>query len=309
MNKVKFSVFADLHHYPAVFCTDAEKRLENIISRAVNGGAEFIISLGDFNHSVTTFPDICESAAASPLPIYHVMGNHDTDGAALADVLKAYNMPTEYYWLDLNGFRFIMLDTNYYRHSSGCTHYQYRNYFDFPLTRETIPGEELDFLENAIASAPGQCILCSHASLERHHNGGGGLTNQSAVREIISRANANERKVIMSLNGHHHRDFLRIMDNVAFFDVNSASFDWLSKPQEHFPDELRKAYEMVDHQAIFSEPLSALVTVSEDGTIEIEGSRSGFLHGVTREMSPNPPCDGAGRPCTAEILSAKFKLL
>ena len=309
MSEVKFSVFADIHHYPGVFCTDACKRLQTIIDRAVAEKVDFIVSLGDFNHSAPHFTDIFATADASPIPIYHVMGNHDTDGASLEDVLKYYNMPAEYYYLDLNGFRFIMLDTNYYRHSNGCTHYQFRNYFDFPQTRETMPDEELEFLEKTIASSPYLCILCSHASLERHHHGGGGLTNQPEVREIIRRANEKERKVIMSLNGHHHRDNLRIVDNVAYFDVNSASFDWLSKPQELFPEELRNAYEMVDHQAIFSDALSAIVTVNDNGTIKIDGCKSDFLHGVTREMSPNPPCDGAGRPYTAEILSANFKLL
>ena len=309
MSEVKFSVFADIHHYPGVFCTDACRRLKNIIDRAAAEKVDFIISLGDFNHSAPQFTDIFEVAATSHMPIYHVMGNHDTDGASLEDVLKYYNMPAEYYYLDLKGFRFIMLDTDYYRHRNGCTHYQFRNYFDFPQTRETMPDEELEFLESAIATSPYPGILCSHASLERHRFGGGGLTNQAEVREIIRRANEKERKVLMSLNGHHHRDNLRIVDNVAYFDVNSASFDWLSKPQELFPEELRSAYEMIDHQAIFSDALSAIVTVNDDGTIKIDGCKSDFLHGVTREMSPNPPCDGAGRPCTAEILSANFKLL
>ncbi|MBR2345151.1 MAG: metallophosphoesterase [Lentisphaeria bacterium] len=309
MNQVKFSVFADIHHYPGVFCTDARKRLADIFKRAELNKVDFILSLGDFNHSIGSFPDIMEDAEKAPVPFYHVMGNHDTDGASLQEVLKAYKMPHEYYWIDINGFRFIMLDTNYYAHAGGCTHYQYRNYFDFPQTRETLPQEELDFLKKAIETSPYQCILCSHASLERHHNGGGGLSNMNELRDVIRRANAEERKVIMSLNGHHHRDFLCIKDNVAYFDVNSASFDWLSKPHELFPAELCAEYELAAHQAIYSDALSAIVTVSEDGTIKIEGCRTGFLHGITREMSPNPVCDGAGRPCTAEILSAHFKLL
>lgn len=309
MNQVKFLVFADLHHYPGVFHTEARKRLADIFKRAEAEKVDFILSLGDFNHSVGTFPEINEDVEKSPVPFYHVMGNHDTDGAALSEVLKAYKMPHQYYHADIKGFRFIMLDTNYYGHAGGTTHFQYRNYFDFPYTRETMPQEELDYLEKTIESSPYPCVLCSHASLERHHNGGGGLSNLDDFRAIIRRANANGRKVFMSLNGHHHRDFLRIMDKVAYFDVNSASFDWLSKPHDHFPAELCKEYELADHQAIFSDALSAVVTLSDDGTIKIDGCKSEFLYGVTREMSPNPPCDGAGRPCTAEVLSAHFKIM
>ena len=310
MNQVKFLVFADIHHYPGVFYTEARKRLADIFKRAKESNVDFIVSLGDFNHSVGTFPEINEDVEKnSPAPFYHVMGNHDTDGASLSEVLKAYKMPNNYYYADINGFRFIMLDTNYYAFSGGATHFQYRNYFDFPGTREHLPQDELDFLEKTIESSPYQCVLLSHASLERHHNGGGGLNNLEDFRAIIRKANAKERKVIMSLNGHHHRDFLRILDNVAYFDVNSASFDWLSKPHDHFPEKLCKEYELAGHQAIFEDALSAVVTLSDDGTIKIEGSKSGFFHGVTREMSPNPICDGAGRPCTAEVLSAHFRLI
>ena len=309
MPQVKFLVFADLHHYPGVFYTDARNKLRQIMARAQAEKVDFAVSLGDFNHSVETFTEIMEDVKSYPVKLYHVMGNHDTDGAALSEVLEAYNMPHEYYYFDVNGFRFIALDTNYYGHNGGQTHFQYRNYFDFPLTRETMPQEQIDFLQEAIASAPGQCILFSHASLERHPRGGAGVANYLQIREIVRNANANGRKVILSCNGHHHRDNIRILDNVAYFDVNSASFDWLNQPHDHFPKELCDAYELANHQAIWEAPLSAVVTVSDDGTIKIEGSTSTFLHGVTREMSPNAVCDGAGRPCVAEIQSACFRLL
>ncbi|MBE6357681.1 MAG: hypothetical protein E7057_00355 [Lentisphaerae bacterium] len=309
MSQVKFLVFADLHHYPGVFYTDARNKLAAIMKRAVDEKVDFAVSLGDFNHCIGKFTEILDEMNNYPVKLYHVMGNHDTDGAALEDVLEAYHMPHEYYFFDVNGFRFIVLDTNYYGFKGGEVHFQYRNYFDFPHTRETMPQEQIKFLENAIDTAPGQCILFSHASLERHKLGGSGVANQPQIREIIRNANATGRKVILSCNGHHHRDNIRILDNVAYFDVNSASFDWLSHPHTFFPEELCKAYDLADHQAIFEAPLSAVVTLNDDGTIKIDGSTSTFFHGVTREMTPNPPCDGAGRPCVAEIQSACFRLM
>lgn len=309
MKQVKFLVFADLHHYPGVFFTDARKKLEVIMKRAEDEKVDFAVSLGDFNHSVGTFTEIMEDIKKYSVPLYHTMGNHDTDGAALEEVLKAYNMPKEYYYFDVNGFRFIVVDTNYYGHAGGQTHFQYRNYFDFPKTRETLPQEEMDFIADALETAPGPCVFFSHASLERHPLGGSGIYNQPELREMIRKANEKGRKVMLSCNGHHHRDNIRILDNVAYFDVNSASFDWLSIPHNHYPEDLCKAYELADHEVIFEAPLSAVVTLSDDGTIKIDGSKSTYLHGVTREMSSNPVCDGAGRPCVAEIQSACFKLM
>lgn len=306
-NQVKFAVFADLHHYPGVFHTKARERLKSIMQRAVDAGVDCVISLGDFCHSPTTFGEIIADFEAAPLPFKHVLGNHDTDGASLADTLKLYRMPHPYYFFDLSNFRFIMLDTNYYRHSGGCTHFAFRNYFDFPETRETLPPEQLRWLEETIRSSPYPCLLFGHASIERECKGG--ICNRDEILEIIRRANsAAPRKVLMALNGHYHRDALRLIDNVAFFDVNSASFDWLNQPHDLFPENLRREFELIQHQVIYTEPLSAIVTVCSDGNIEIEGAKGDFLHGIRREMTPNPRCDNAGRPCTAEILSARFRL-
>ena len=60
MKQVKFLVFADLHHYPGVFFTDARKKLEVIMKRAEDEKVDFAVSLGDFNHSVGTFSEIME---------------------------------------------------------------------------------------------------------------------------------------------------------------------------------------------------------------------------------------------------------
>lgn len=306
MNKVKFLAFADIHHYPGVFFTDARARLQKIIKRAQDANVDFIVSLGDFCHSSITFKDFISDSENSPIKIYHVMGNHDTDGSPLAAVLRDYKMPSEYYYFDHSNFRFIVIDTNYYKHEGGFTHFEFRNYFDFPKTREILPPEQLKWLDETIQSSPYPCILLSHSSLERENNA---VQNRQEVFDIIKKHNANGRKVFMSLNGHHHRDGLRIVDNVAYFDVNSASFDWCSLEHNFFPKELLQQYELADHQVIFTEPLSAIVTVSEDATIEIEGCKADFYMGITREMTPNPATDPCGRLCTAEVLSAKFRLL
>lgn len=307
MDRIKFLVFADIHHYPGVFCTDAPKRFAAIRERAEREKVDFMVSLGDYCHSPTTFTDFVEESFKSSVPLYHVMGNHDTDGATVEDTLRLYRMPKEYYWFERGPFRFIAIDTNYYASSAGFTHYQYRNYFDFPKTRETLPPEELEFIENAIMESKLPCVLLSHASLDRVC--GGEIRNRDALWAIINRANSDRRRVLMSLNGHHHRDGLTIIDNVACFDVNSASFDWLSHPHDFFPEELTGQYELADHQIIFSEPLSAIVTLSTDGTIEIDGMKGSFMYGVSREMTDNGRVDGAGRPCTGNILSAKLRLM
>ena len=50
MNKIKFLVFADLHHYPGIFYTNAEEKLEKIKKRAIEKLAE--MSKNQFGDSV-----------------------------------------------------------------------------------------------------------------------------------------------------------------------------------------------------------------------------------------------------------------
>ena len=50
MNKIKFSVFADMHHAPKSFMTNSYERLALIHKRADNENVDFIIQLGDLTH-------------------------------------------------------------------------------------------------------------------------------------------------------------------------------------------------------------------------------------------------------------------
>lgn len=119
MNQVKFSVFADLHHYPGVFYSEALERLDKIRLRAIEEKVDCIISLGDFCHNPQRFAEIVQAWKAMPMPAWHVLGNHDTDCCAALEAQHYYDMPGDYYYFDLRGFRFVILNTNYYRLSKG----------------------------------------------------------------------------------------------------------------------------------------------------------------------------------------------
>lgn len=93
------------------------------------------------------------------------------------------------------------VDGQYHRYSIG-------NYYANGEYRDYMPPEQLKWLEETIASAPGPCILISHESFERPD----GVKNREEVLKIINEAN--ERKphsVLMCINGHHHRDFIHIL--------------------------------------------------------------------------------------------------
>jgi hypothetical protein len=62
------------------------------------------------------------------------------------------------------------------------------------------------------------------------------------------------------------------------------------------------------HELLYETPVHAIVTVSDDGEIKIDGMTGAMYLGITREMTGNPPYDKNGLPCDASVLSAHFKI-
>ncbi len=304
MNKVKFSVFADLHYREGDW-NWASERLEAILARAEREQVDFVMHCGDFCHDVRAARPVIERYNRFSIPTYHTMGNHDfeqTDGIEI--VMSAFGMKGKsYYCFDRNGIRFISVDTNFYRASDGSIgHYASSDVWTKCHQKELlIPPEEMDFLRAAIRGASGPCVVFSHCSIVRPN----GVVNRDEVLNLLRE----EGKVLLWVNGHHHRNNLQIVENVAFFDLNSTTSEWIDQPHNAYPAELMSKFEFSNHELLFAEPVHAVVTVTGDGEVKIEGMQGGMYCGVTREMTGNPVYDKAGLACDAEVLSAHFKLL
>ena len=302
MSKVRFTAFSDLHHHPVWFKTDAPERLTAIQQRAEEDGSEFLIHMGDFCHDVTVAEELLKQYREFKVQGFHVFGNHEFDLNSYEGALKAYNLKCGYYYFDNSGFRFVVIDENYFSDFPGVIfHYSERNYFDHPTGRDWIDPEQIQWLKETILSSPYPCILCSHATLEYE----GGIKNREEVQEIIRASQKLPGRVMLCINGHYHRDNFNVIDNVAYLDLNSASFNWIPNPHYLYPAEWYQTIEGIGNQIIYTNPLSATVTIDTDGNIEIAGSKGEFLCGVTMEMSGNK--DGR-RPCTPCILDRKVKI-
>lgn len=309
MKEVKFSVFTDIHHHPGVFYTYAQERLEAIRRRAVENRVDFVIHCGDMSHRPSRVPEIIEQYAAFPMPTYHVLGNHEFDHETYEHVLEAYGLENGYYFFDCNGFRMIVLDMNNLMTDRKIVHYSGGNYPHPPegTVRAAMGQQQLDWLEQTIMSAPGPCVLFSHHSLERIQ-GGLCIEELQQIWAMLRRVNSDKQRVMMAINGHYHRDYLRIFEGVAYFDLNSASMDWCDESHDRFPEELTSAYMRMNHQLLWIDPIHAVVTLREDGTIRIEGMKSRFFMDIDRQVLGYDLQDEDGRLCTPDVLSAEFKL-
>ncbi|MBQ8577244.1 MAG: metallophosphoesterase [Clostridia bacterium] len=303
---MKFSLFSDLHHYPGVFRGGTVEHLRFIQSRAENAGCDFIIHAGDFCHGPAEVADYVKLYNNFHIPSYHCLGNHDTDRTPLADTLRYYNMPAGHYFFDCKGYRIIVCDPNYYFHDGEYIHYDMGNYYAHGAERDYMPPEQLAWLSETIAAAPGPCVLISHESFEREADG---VKNLSAVRDIINAANRRKKNsVLLVINGHYHRDNLRILDGVCYFEINSTSYDWVPNAHTCYPEDLCRETTLLNHTVCYNDPVHAIVTL-EGNTIRIEGMESTMFLGINRrETGNNDICDAMGRPVVPRVQSAEITL-
>lgn len=296
---MKFLLFADFHYAPGIFMGGTPEDLAGFQRRAEEAGCDFIIHAGDFCNCRKEHLFMVDAYNGFHIPSYHVLGNHDADNATYEDAIAYYRMPNGYYYFDVDGYRMVVLNPNYYRDGDQFVNYSMGNYVKHGSERDWIPPEQLAWLRETLRTAEGPCILIMHESLERPD----GIKNRDEVRAVINEANAaRPHTVLACLNGHYHRDHHEIIDGVLYMEVNSTRFDWLEKTHDCYPPELCEQIRSLSHTVVYNDPLSAVVTV-EGTTVTVEGSESTMFMGIGRAEAGCPLLDPAGRPVVPRITS------
>ena len=306
-DSITFSVFADLHWREGDWSW-CERRLNDIIDRAVREKAEFIIHCGDFCHDVAAARHMIEKYAAAPIPAHHVMGNHEFECSnSLEEVLEAFSMPRNYYSFDVRGFRFVAIDNNYHHGPDGnLKHYADESVWSKCHQDEMLlPPEQVEFLCDAISTAPGPVCVFSHARM-KYAPGIRGVDNSE---EILAQAEkARDGRPVIWFNGHHHRNQLLVRDGMAFFDVNTTTSTWSDKEHHAYPPELMAKCPTSCHSLLNAVPVHAIVRLDMDGDVDIAGMRGAYYLGIIPEGIGIDTTDKDGLRFTVDVLSAKFSL-
>ncbi len=303
-DSVKFSVFADMHYRAGNYNWTVE-RLGEILARAKKNDVDFVIHCGDFCHNVKTAAPVLDPYNNFEIPTYHVMGNHDFEATkTLEEVCEAYKMNGKnFYSFDRGAFRFIILDTNYFHRKDGTImHYASSSAYEKCHQKEAVvTPEQIEMLKERLSTAKGPCVVFSHHGFKYTS----GISNAAEIKKILS---AYQRTPVMWINGHHHRNSLKLENQIAFFNLNSTTSEWVGVPHKAYPAEIMDKCSVSKHELLYAKPVHAIVTISKDGEFNIEGMEGGMFMGITPEMTGNKSFDDEGLPCDGNVLSSHFKL-
>ena len=304
--RTRFLIFADLH---GDVMHDPVARVERIARAAREAQVGYIICLGDMQYPDIPFLERVDpeavalfDAACPPLyrrdgektearrllretgvPLYFVLGNHDTHFFHKQTVCRYWDMPGTYYTFTRDGFRFIALDTNFIDTGDGLIDYERGSQMAYPDERYwNLPQEQLEWLERTILASDEPCVLLSHVSLADDI---ASVRNRSAVWAIIRRARERGRRVLCGFNGHGHIDGVTWRAETPFINVNSAAYSYMGPDWavDRFSPEISRKHPKLRSCAPYRDALWAVVDLSED-EIAISGSASAFAGPSPQEL-------------------------
>lgn len=289
-NNLKLLVFTDLH---SEIIDNPEERVDAIINAAKSNYVDLIINIGDFGYHSDTSKTLCEEKNQPvnyniffkqrtdkymlktknllkkfddlDIPILHTLGNHDMDFNSKETAVNDYGMKNNYYYYDINNFRIIVLDTNYYLDDDGTeVSYSFGNNFN-ENKKAILSYEQTEWIKIALQTEK-RIIICSHNVLLDEPRG---IANYDVVHSILSKSG----KEILALSGHKHVDKLTINGNLSFLEINSASYHRLgeeNKIETHYSEEYLKEYPVLPYILRYPEPLYAIISL-DDENIKVKG--------------------------------------
>ena len=231
-----------------------------------------------------------------------------------------------YYYVDIKNFRIICTDTNYSFNREGFWEHNRTSSWGAPaenILRNSLGTAQLNWLEEVLiksAKESKKCIVISHESFSGKFRSTS--PDASRIRNLFACANSIKKgTVLMAINGHIHTNNAEVVENVLYLDMNTTRNSWWQlKGSEHYGEEHNYTYtEYEDGQEketyerslgldrmskntwYTKDPLSAIVTVSEDGEITIEGTESSYVYGI------EPP-ETKWNDCEPRVLSGNWKL-
>lgn len=298
--EVKFAVISDIHND---IMHDGPKRLNDFMADAAKNDVDFIIELGDFCHVKESNRYFVNLWNSFPGEKYHVLGNHDMDVCDKVQYQMFVGIKDRYYSFDKGDFRFIVLDANNLYTDGKYIPYAYGNFYVDMSKREFIDPEQIEWLKKEIRYTDKKCIIFSHQCLENT------VGNREEIRRILEEENkaAGFKKVVAAFSGHDHTNYEKVINGIAYIQINSASNQWVGdqyKCESRFSKEINEKNPYLKFVTPWEESIYAIVTVDSEG-LKLKGKESKFISPTPEEMKI--PKDMFPYPLVPYIKDFNFK--
>lgn len=310
---MKFLVIGDFHYKKNMYVSTVAD-LDTMLRRACENHVDFVVHTGDFCNDYSGSPELLDTYLNNQyhLPVFGIYGNHEleTRGNTMDFVTpRLCNRDVHfgsddagYWYYDTKGFRMIGLDTNYsFNESLDQWQHNLPASWGEPAGNKfahSISPLQLQWLDRTLAEASEKglkVIVFSHSALS------GQWYSSPDADYARSLFDQYKGTVLMNINGHLHTDHFCVLDNIAYFDVNTViNGAWYGAGEFHYDDAHTYIREVVqcDGKIIgtetgklndltqgkntwfFEEPLSAIVDISLDGTISITGAKTSWRYGI-----------------------------
>ncbi len=231
------------------------QRLERVLQHAKDEHVDFIVSLGDLCFPTKEHIPAMELIRSCGIPVHHTIGNHDVQDWEIEHSLQFLGKEKPYEAFDAGEYRFIILDTCYWKSEQG--EYHFPNKQRTPSLYPWVPTEQQDWLEEKLSDGK-KCIVFSHMSLVNPFMRRG-IANKADIQRIFEGKN-----VLLCMNGHDHGSDLKYVNGVPYYTVSSASqFCWWSADGSQVEN------------LFYKDPLHVIVELDED-EIRIQGMETEF---------------------------------
>jgi len=256
---------------------DANERLTVFVEKMLQWKPDFVLQMGDFCIPIAENQSFMDIWNQLPCPRHHVLGNHDMDGDGKTrpdevyafkreETMEFWGMQGRYYSFDYHGGHYVILDGN----DQGPGQEGYFRY---------VGDDQAEWFAQDLAGTKLPTFVFIHQSLEREK---GGVENQQAIRKLMEQATdeSGVSKVVACFSGHHHRDYVRRINEIIYPQINSMSYYWLGGNylQVRYSDEIDRQYPYIKYTVPYKDPLYAMVTIDrQQGFLQIEGTQSKFV--------------------------------
>lgn len=239
-----------------------------------------------------------------------------------------------YYYFDKGGFRFIAVDSQYSQNPETGEWMKNITYHPPQGNKfgDRLGTKQLAWLETVLTDAAHKALPCIIFAHSPGWHGCGVRDKEPEVTAMFDRVNAIRKgTVVACFNGHLHTNrATKCVDNILYVDINASINAWWmgGKAKPHYGPEHTYTYTEYDAEGnpigtrerpytelwqgnftwFVKEPLSAIVTVCDDGTMTIEGMETEWVYDIAPELPEDAYFAGEFAYCAPAITSGEYAI-